>query len=392
MWKRIEYGEQKMNKKIGFIKWGAIIPLTVLVIPSLILSLFVLPVEMIALNIDSYFGLLENEQTLNQMPPVISEVLVENVLFVGDIPPVLQAKPNFKSVMTKYFPEKWVAGMMMQLTSKTLDYVNFKTPYTAIEIEIADLKESLVSNAQQIADDYVLTLETCSSEENEIAAAADSINAYPQCKPDEALRADLSLEIGQYLGDKTQQLPNSINLVGLIPTDLQLGGSVFYWYSIIRWVFRLLPFITIILLILLAYTLRSDRKTMRRWIGRLLVYVTAIMIVFAVIILIGLDQFLGMIFSQPFSMLIAGFGNVLLFMTREIVQKVLIWVVAESTIIFFFGLILVLAAKYTKTKKATPAEDLTEVVEVPEDKSEKTIIPETLEEIEEEERKKDSSG
>jgi len=392
MWKRIEYGEHKMNKKIGFIKWGAIIPLTVLVIPSLILSLFVLPVEMIALNIDSYFGLLENEQTLNQMPPVISEVLVENVLFVGDIPPVLQAKPNFKSVMTKYFPEKWVAGMMMQLTSKTLDYVNFKTPYTAIEIEIADLKESIVLNAEPIADDYVLTLETCSSEENEIAAAADSINAYPQCKPDEALRADLSLEIGQYLGDKTQQLPDSINLVGLIPTDLQLGGRVFYWYSIIRWVFRLLPFITIILLILLAYTLRSDRKTMRRWIGRLLVYVTAIMIVFAVIILIGLDQFLGMIFSQPFSMLIAGFGNVLLFMTREIVQKVLIWVVAESTIIFFFGLILVLAAKYTKTKKATPAEDLTEVVEVPEDKSEKTIIPETLEEIEEEERKKDSSG
>ena len=131
---------------------------------------------------------------------------------------------------------------------------------------------------------------------------------------------------------------------------------------------------------------------MRRWIGRLLVYVTAIMLVFAVIILIGLDQFLGMIFSQPFSMLIAGFGNVLLFMTREIVQKVLIWVVAESTIIFFFGLILVLAAKYTKTKKAMPAEDLTEVFEVPEDKSEKTIIPETLEEIEEEERKKDSSG
>jgi len=392
MWKRIEYGEQKMNKKISFIKWGAIIPLTVFVIPSLILSLFVLPVEMIALNIDSYFGLLENEQTLNQMPPVISEVLVENVLFVGDIPPVLQAKPNFKSVMTKYFPEKWVAGMMMQLTSKTLDYVNFKTPYTAIEIEIADLKESIVLNAEPIADDYVLTLETCSSEENEIAAAANSINAYPQCKPDEALRADLSLEIGQYLGDKTQQLPDSINLVGLIPTDLQLGGRVFYWYSIIRWVFRLLPFITIILLILLAYTLRSDRKTMRRWIGRLLVYVTAIMLVFAVIILIGLDQFLGMIFSQPFSMLIAGFGNVLLFMTREIVQKVLIWVVAESTIIFFFGLILVLAAKYTKTKKATPTEDLTEVVEVPEDKSEKTIIPETLEEIEEEERKKDSSG
>ena len=392
MWKRIEYGEQKMNKKIGFIKWGAIIPLTVLVIPSLILSLFVLPVEMIALNIDSYFGLLENEQILNQMPPVISEVLVENVLFVGDIPPVLQAKPNSKSVMTKYLPKKWVAGMMMQLTSKTLDYVNFKTPYTSIEIEISDLKKSIISNAQLIADDYISTLETCNSEENEIAETADSIKAYPQCKPGENLRADLSLEIGQYLGDKTQQLPDSLNLVGLIPTDLQLGGLVFYWYSIFRWVFRLLPFITIILLILLAYTLRSDRKTMRRWIGRMLVYVTAIMLVFAVIILIGLDQFLGMVFSQPFSMLIAGFGNVLLSMTREIVQKVLIWIVAESAIIFFFGLILVLAAKYTKAKKATPAADTTEIVEVPEDKSAKTIIPETLEEIEEEERKNDNSG
>jgi len=379
-----------MNKKIGIGKWMLVFVLTLFVIPSIILSMFVLPTEMIVLNRDTYMKVVEDDQYVDQMPPVIAEVVTDQVLLINDVPSVLANRQSFKEIFAQYIQKTWAQEVLFDLVGNTLDYFNFKTPYATIEIGIEDLKDSIVSNSTDIADDYVLSLESCQNQDLLLAETATNINELPPCKPEIDGRAVMSRFLAVYLEDKVNRLPNTLNLVGLIPSGMILGERTFYWYSIARWLFRMLPFSVLILLILIALLLKPNKKIMRGWTGWVLMGVAGVVLLSSVVLLIGLDQFLGLIFNQPFSMLIAGFGNVLLSVAHHLGNRVLVWVIAQASAIFLFGLILMLAGKYSKDRQPDQNEDKFDTSEMPAQTVEKAIVPQTLEEIEEAEE--DNSG
>jgi len=379
-----------MNKKIGIGKWMLVFVLTLFVIPSIILSMFVLPTEMIVLNRDTYMKVVEDDQYVDQMPPVIAEVVTDQVLLINDVPSVLANRQSFKEIFAQYIQKTWAQEVLFDLVGNTLDYFNFKTPYATIEIGIEDLKDSIVSNSTDIADDYVLSLESCQNQDVLLAETATNINELPPCKPEIDGRAVMSRFLAVYLEDKVNRLPNTLNLVGLIPSGMILGERTFYWYSIARWLFRMLPFSVLILLILIALLLKPNKKIMRGWTGWVLMGVAGVVLLSSVVLLIGLDQFLGLIFNQPFSMLIAGFGNVLLSVAHHLGNRVLVWVIAQASAIFLFGLILMLAGKYSKDRQPDQNEDKFDTSEMPAQTVEKAIVPQTLEEIEEAEE--DNSG
>jgi len=379
-----------MNKKIGIGKWMLVFVLTLFVIPSIILSMFVLPTEMIVLNRDTYMKVVEDDQYVDQMPPVIAEVVTDQVLLINDVPSVLANRQSFKEIFAQYIQKTWAQEVLFDLVGNTLDYFNFKTPYATIEIGIEDLKDSIVSNSTDIADDYVLSLESCQNQDVLLAETATNINELPPCKPEIDGRAVMSRFLAVYLEDKVNRLPNTLNLVGLIPSGMILGERTFYWYSIARWLFRMLPFSVLILLILIALLLKPNKKIMRGWTGWVLMGVAGVVLLSSVVLLIGLDQFLGLIFNQPFSMLIAGFGNVLLSVAHHLGNRVLEWVMAQASAIFLFGLILMLAGKYSKDRQPDQNEDKFDTSEMPAQTVEKAIVPQTLEEIEEAEE--DNSG
>ena len=379
-----------MNKKIGIGKWMLVFVLTLFVIPSIILSMFVLPTEMIVLNRDTYMKVVEDDQYVDQMPPVIAEVVTDQVLLINDVPSVLANRQSFKEIFAQYIQKTWAQEVLFDLVGNTLDYFNFKTPYATIEIGIEDLKDSIVSNSTDIADDYVLSLESCQNQDVLLAETATNINELPPCKPEIDGRAVMSRFLAVYLEDKVNRLPNTLNLVGLIPSGMILGERTFYWYSIARWLFRMLPFSVLILLILIALLLKPNKKIMRGWTGWVLMGVAGVVLLSSVVLLIGLDQFLGLIFNQPFSMLIAGFGNVLLSVAHHLGNRILVWVIAQASAIFLFGLILMLAGKYSKDRQPDQNEDKFDTSEMPAQTVEKAIVPQTLEEIEEAEE--DNSG
>ncbi len=375
-----------MNKKIGLGKWIFVVVLSVMLVPSIILAMFVLPIEMIALNQENYTKISEDEQYVDQMTPVIADVLTDQVLLVNDGPPMLANRQSFKSIISGYIPNTWAQEVLYDLVENTLDYFNFKTPYASIEINIEDLKDALVSNSNSISNDYVSSLETCQPEDILTAEAAVSLIELPPCKPGIEERAAMSGLLAVYLEDRVNRLPNSLNLVGLIPSGMILGERTFYWYSIARWLFRLLPFVVLLILILIASLLKANKKSMRGWTGWLLIVVAGAMLLASVVLLIGMDQFLGLLLNQSFSMLIAGFGNILLSVAHHIGNRILVWVIAQASIVFLFGLILMLAGKYTKVKQPDRLQDGMEQPEIIDEPLEKEIVPQTLEEIEEEEK------
>jgi hypothetical protein len=390
MWKRQNDGEKEMKKKIGLGKWTIAVLFSMIVIPSIIISVFVFPVEMIALNAESYTEFVDGDEYIGQMPPVIAEIAVNQVLLVGETPPVLARKANFQSALVPHLPDAWVRDATGDLIENTLDYFNFKTPYASIAINISALKRAIASNSTTIADDYIQSLAPCQAEQKQRLLEASELEDFPPCKPDGAERADLAAQLAVYLEDKAAGLPDSLNLVGIVPSGMLLGERAFYWYSIGRWASRLLPFLTIGMLILIAWMLRNDKKTMRAWVGWILLGIPGLILIAALVLLVGLDQFIGLLFNRAFSLLIAGFGNVLLSIVRVIANQVLLWVLAISTGISLFGLILVLAAKYSKSEPAAEL-DSDDSPALVDNQNEKSVVPQTLEEIEEEEKKSEKA-
>lgn len=382
-----------MKTRISIGNWVGVILLTLITIPSLFISLFVFPVEMIAFSNDSYYQFIEDETYRSQMPPVIADVVTKQILLVNgkNLPPVFENKGSFQAILMQYLPDEWMNGVLVELIENTMAYINFKTPYTTIEIGISDLKNAITSNSAAIANEYVQSLENCQESEEFQFDENSSIMEFPPCKPASEDRSILSASVSTYLEDRTLNLPPAINLVGLIPTGMLMGESTFYWYSIIRWVFRLLPFITIFLLIMIAYLLRIAKKQMRKWSGLLLAGVTGITLLGSLVVIIGFDQFVGMVFNQYFSRVIAGFGNILLGIMQEIGNEILLWVIAISAVIFLFGLILLLAARYTKASKQNEDTVDNEQPDPVEENAVKTDLPETLEDIEKKEKENEGS-
>ena len=369
---------------------GAVL-LTVIVIPALFISFFTGPFELIIFKPASYYSILENAEYKEEFPRVVSEIVTDQLLSTDEntSPTILANKESLKTILMHYLPEEWMNGIIKDVIDKVIAYLNFKTPYTSIEVDITDLKTNLILNSSLISDEYLLSLDNCTVEEDSELDGKEIIDLYtlPICKPSAENRKIVSSTLSMMVEDKANQLPATINLIGVIPGGMILGDKSFYYYSITRWVFRLLPFVTLLLLIFIAYLLKNNKKIMRKWSGLIITTISAITLISLLVILIGFDQFTGLIFNRYFSLVIAGFGYVLLGMIQNVGNQALLWVIAVSGSVLFFGLVLLLSARLTKSKDTVIKESEKKTIpDIQSDASKKEIIPETIEEIEEQEK------
>ena len=380
-----------MKSKLPIFNQIGAILLTVIVIPALFISFFTGPLELIIFKPASYYSILENAEYKEEFPRVVSEIVTDQLLSTDEntYPTILANKESLKTILMHYLPEEWMHGIIKDVIDKVIAYLNFKTPYTSIEVDIADLKTTLILNSSEISDEYLLSLDNCTVEEDSELDGKEIIDLYtlPICKPSAENREIVSSTLSMMVEDKANQLPATINLIGVIPGGMILGDRSFYYYSITRWVFRLLPFVTLLLLIFIAYLLKNNKKIMRKWSGLILTTISAITLISLLVILIGFDQFTGLIFNRYFSLVIAGFGYVLLGMIQNVGNQALLWVIAVSGSVLLLGLVLLLSARLTKSEDTVIKEsEKKEIPDIQSDASKKEIIPETIEEIEEQEK------
>ena len=150
-------------------------------------SFFTIPFEFIIFELASYYSILENAEYKEEFPRVVSEIVTDQLLNTNEnkFPTILTNKESFKTILMHYLPEEWMNGIIKDVIDKIIAYLNFKTPYTSIEVNIADLKKTLLLNSSLISDEYLLSLDNCTVEEDSELDGKEIIDLYilPICKP-----------------------------------------------------------------------------------------------------------------------------------------------------------------------------------------------------------------
>lgn len=363
----------------------------------LILSFFALPVELVFFNPQSYYTMLEKEEYAEVIPDILSETLVYQTGSQFDQMNLVTNKDTINAILKDYLPTELVQTTFNKVVDQLLAYLNFRIPTGDMKVNISELKAALASSGQEIASDYLATFPNCQASEVEgIDFSNDlSVQDLPACKPSGKNLSRFEEIWADAFEDAFNSLPSSISLTSVLPLEGAISNRFFTYYSLVRWGFRLLPIISILLMIVIVVLLRNERNVMWRWCGRLLVIVSGLTMIGLVILLIGFDQFIAMLLNPLLTNLVTGFGYVLLGVVQDVGFQMLIWVIITAIVVMGFGAFLLLIAKIIKP--ATLTEEQVEPVEeigpadlsfIEAEVSEKAIQPETLEEVEEEEKKR----
>lgn len=384
-----------MTEKIPFQNRIIALLISLVIVAGLFLSLFALPVELIFFNPQSYSTVLQSADYAQALPGILSEVLVYQSAQSGAAANVnlIPYKDIVSPIFAAHISAETVQSTFDTAVNQTLAYLNFKIPTSDMKINITAVKEELSSSSVDIATEFLAALPNCT--ENELAnldtKAVSSAAQLPACKPGSANLAFFKQMWTKAFEDSFNSLPSAVALTALFPVNEALTDRVFNQYSLVRWGFRLLPVISILLLILIAALLRKQRKVMWKWIGWLLMIVSGITLIGLVILLIGFDQFVAMTLNPYLKNLVTGFGYVLLGAVQDVGYQMLIWVIISTAIMFAFGVILLLTGRMAKEPQAVATEEpqyetIASEPAAEEIEPQKTVVPETMEEIEQREK------
>jgi len=384
-----------MTEKIPFQNRIIAFLFSLVIVIGLFLSLFALPVELIFFNPQSYSTVLQNEDYAQALPGILSEMLVYQTAPSGTAADVnlIPYKDILSPIFAAHVSAETVQSTFDTAVDQTLAYLNFKIPTSDMKINITAVKEELSGSSAEIASEFLAALPNCT--DNELAgldaAAVSSAAELPACKPGSQNLAFFKQMWTKAFEDTFNGLPSAVALTALFPLNESLTDSVFNRYSLVRWGFRLLPVVSIILLILIAALLRKQRKVMLKWIGWLLMIVSGITLIGLVILLIGFDQFIAMTLNPYLKNLVTGFGYVLLGAVQDVGYQMLIWVIISTVIMFAFGVMLLLAGRMAREPRAVTTEEpqyeaIASEPVMEQIEPQKTVVPETMEEIEQREK------
>ena len=379
-----------INRLIAFL-------LSVITAIALFVSHFTFPAELVLFNNQSYYPVIENEEYSANYPKIISEILISQFYgtkIAGDMPSILSNQDAFGSAIKSFIPDEWSKRTLKYFIDQVFDYFNFRIPNQSLKIELGGLKTGLILNSKNLSEKYINSLNNCSAQnEAQLDEIELTIFDLPPCKPEQNLMISFVNLTSRYLEDLFNRLPSSFSTSNIAPINTDTSDYIFYFYSIARWALRLMPLLTISILILIAVLLRKQRDLMLRWIGRLLVITSAISLIGLVIILIGFDQFIALLTKRLLGNLIEGFGVLLLGLIQEVGYQTLVWVVISAVAALGFGFFLLLMGRIFKPKDVSQLMDeeesfdlVSEDISVDENMPLKELAPQTIEEIEEEEK------
>ncbi len=369
---------------------------------TLLVSVFTFPIELVLLNDQSYSKVLGSEENRSRYSEIISEALVSELFAdtpLAQQPKILSNSENLKLALKNNISTDLSMSVIKDLMDQTLDYLNFRIPSSFIKLDIGLLKSNLILNSEAIALDYVSSLPKCSREINyEFSSGEDNLDVYQlqPCKPSDNLLQPFVNSISYYLEETIISFPATASITGLIHFESIKTDNFYFNYSLGRWGLRLLPLISIGLLISIALLLRSEKDVMLKWIGKLLIYTSVFGLIGLVILLIGFDQFVVLVINPYINNLIKGFGVLLLGVIQNVGYLTLVWVFVSLISILGFGFFLLIIKKLFKPKNnfdndlLLSQNDLSsegDVTVIEETQMEKAIKPEILEEIEEQEKK-----
>jgi hypothetical protein len=368
-----------MKLKISIFNKILAILLSTLFFITSIISFFSLPLEMIFFNVDNVFLSLEDEKTQALVPAIVGE-LTGDVFYQsypnGKIPTILKDEEEFKILISEYIPTDWASQIIHDFIEYSYEFINFKATESSLKLDISTLKRSIIENSQNISEDIINSKHTCPA--NQVDTEMD-IYELPNCRPD-ATSLKMMIQILEgHINNQFKKIPSKITIDYVFFWNEKGFENLFTSYNVIRWVIRLMPLVSIGLLILLSILLRKNRRLMLRWFGGLLTQSALVSLLGLIIFSIGFNQFTSITISKRIPGLIPGFDNLLLRIIQTVGYKTLTWTIAVSIFTLVFGLLILAISRVFKKDSLKKVEE--EIQKIPG----KEVSPETLEEIEEQE-------
>lgn len=388
------------TKRIKLINFIFAVLLTIVTITPIIISHFTFPIELVLLNQRSYSSVLEKEDLVKEYPGLISDILTNQIFnyqIAGGLPDVFSNRDTINASLRTFIPAEWTKNSIEIFVYQSLEFLNFRLPDSSLAIETGELKSELIKNSTKLSETYLFSLVNCNQESIRQLDGATNIYELPNCKPNGENQQKAIGLTSAYLEDLINQLPSRFYTDKLTDLGELSSNNYFFSYSIVRWVLRLIPLVSIILLIIIAVLLRNNKKIMLGWTGSLLIFTSLLNLVALIVILIGFDQLVVILTSQILNNLIEGFRVLLLSILQDVGYKTLSWVLISTFVALGFGIFLVIIARVIRIEEDNPSKENQNQAQKKDkfsDDSEKTIkeiIPQTLEEIESEEKSNEKS-
>ena len=357
---------------------------SVIVLGLVVPTIFSIPLEFVVMNADTYSDLIQDDEILTVGQEAFSAYIAQQLSQPADnqsIPVIFSDPELLADVIQPFVTKEWVSMRLTDVVSQLLEFLNFKQPHGILRVDLTALKENMLTQREIIIGNILANFAPCDDSEIKLLISGDlTISSIPRCNPPANIQDNVIQAISVYVEDYIYQLPQEyrLDIEQFINPDTQ---NTVVNYSIARWTIRLLPVLTLVVLILLAVLLRKNGNEMRRWMGRLLVTAGVVSIILIIILLIGSEQFTAVFINQNLSSDQEAFASLLLMVLQAVTYRTLLWMGVIAIGILCIGLLILFFNKLgskPKIKSEEIDEELTSSEDMLEGK--KAMIAESFRE------------
>ncbi len=332
-----------MLEKNSFWRKAIAFLLSVLIIVLVFPTTFSAPLECIVLKDDTYSTMLKSDEILGIGQEAFSSFIANQLIQPSEneiVPPIFLDTEMVADVIKPYVTKEWVQDSLASGTHQLLAFLNFKQPFGIINIDLTELKKNVLDGRMELAENILSRFASCDTQEiKALTSGTVGIANMPACNPPQELKEKAISVVSTYIEEFLYQIPQqySVNVEEAVQADVE---DPLLSYSIFRWSVRLLPALTLVLLILVALCLRKNPKEMRSWIGKLLIIAAVVSLVVILILLIGSEQFTTVLVNNALSADQEAFGTLLLKILQSITYQSLLWMAASAGALLVVGLVI----------------------------------------------------
>lgn len=340
------------------------------------------PLEFVIMQPDTYTAMMSNQKLLDAGRSAFSGYIAQQLgqTAQGEVlPPVFSNSEVLTSAIKPFITDEWLATTMQDVSTQLLEFLNFKQPFGIVNISLDSIKNDVLANKEALVNSILNSSAPCNEAQLTLLDSGNlSIANLPLCNPPAAQQSKVTTLIGTYVEEFTYRIPREYQInveAGLNPN---LNNPLLS-YSIMRWAFRILPVLLLVLLIGIAASLNKNKKEMRAWLGKLITSAALLSLVLILVLVIGAEQFTAVFINNILTSEQGAFGTLLLVVLQSITYQTLMWMGIIAAGFLCIGLLILFFSKREKRERTEIIEEEEEFQEPPQEVMDvkKAMIEET---------------
>lgn len=322
--------------------------LSVLVIVIIFPTIFAIPLEFLIMNESTYSTMTTNERLLEAGQDAFSESIANQLSVPGEdeiISPVFENTEILSEGIQEFVTKEWLSQTLSDVSVQLLQFFNFKQPFGIVSIDLTEIKANVLAGRDVLIDKILSSSAPCDATEiTQITSGTLAVRNMPLCNPPAELKSKVITAISDYVEEFLYKIPQEYQLNIEDGINASLNNPIIS-YSLIRWLFRILPVLFMVLLILIAICLGKNKYEMRNWLGKLITISAAISLILILVLAIGSEQFTALFINQALSAENSSFGTLLLIVLQAVTYKTLLWMGIISATLLGIGLLILFFSK-----------------------------------------------